>query len=72
MRDTGFGMPTEEQRLILDQELESIMEGEFDEAAVPMYQCIKTFARKKLKMKKHRRQKRRDKMRIKLKWSGKL
>ena len=30
-----------------------MMESEFDEAAVPAYQCITTFKRKKLKMKKH-------------------
>ena len=30
-------------------------ESNFDESAVPEWQCISTFERKKLKMKKHRR-----------------
>ena len=49
-----------------------MVEEEFDEAAVPVYQLIQTYDRKNLKMKKHKRQKRKEKMRIKLKWSGKL
>ena len=53
-------------------ELDEMWEMEFDEAAVPSYQLISTFERKKLKMKKHKRQKRKELMRIKLKWSGKL
>ena len=49
-----------------------MVEEEFDEAAVSVYQLIQTYDRKNLKMKKHKRQKRKEKMRIKLKWSGKL
>ena len=40
-------------------------------AASPMW-CIQTYDRKILKMKKHKRQKRKKEMLTKLKWSGKL
>ncbi len=36
------------------------------------YECIQTYDRKILKMKKHKRQKRKKAMLTKLKWSGKL
>ena len=55
-----------------DPYMDEMVEEAFDEAAVPVYQMIQTYDRKKLKMKKHKRQKRKDAMRIKLKWSGKL
>ena len=53
IKDTGFGMPSDEEMGSLGEELDSILESEFDEAAVPTYQLISTFDRKKLKMKKH-------------------
>ena len=67
--DNIFGV---EQRSDLMHELDQILEDKFDEAAVPEYQLIQTYDRKKLMMKKHKRKKRKEKMRIKLKWSGKL
>ena len=60
------------EELGIVQEFDNLLEEEFDEAAVPTYQMIQTYDRKKLKMKKHQRAKRKEKMRIKLKWSGKL
>ena len=70
--ETGFGKHTDQETQLMAQELDDMLEESFDEAAVPTYQLIQTYDRKKLKMKKHKRQKRREKMRIKLKWSGKL
>ena len=73
VKDTGFGISERaHDELGIAQELDDMLEEQFDEAAVPTYQLIQTYDRKKLKMKKHKRQKRREKMRIKLKWSGKL
>ena len=43
-----------------------------EDAADTPWSCIQTYDRKKLKMKKHRRKKRKDLLRTKLKWSGKL
>lgn len=37
-----------------------------------VWECIQTYDRKNLKMKKHQRQKRKKAMLTKLKWSGKL
>jgi len=45
---------------------------EGDDAAMPMWECIQTYDRKLLKMKKHKRQKRKKMMLTKLKWSDKL
>ena len=59
-------------KLVIEELNSMRVEEEFDEAAVPEWQCIQTYDRKDLKMKKHKRQKRKKKMRIKLKWSGKL
>ena len=70
--DTGFGQQTDEEAQLMAEELDGMLEEQFDEAAVPAYQLIQTYDRKQLKMKKHKRQKRKEKMRIKLKWSGKL
>ena len=43
-----------------------------DEGAAGGLWCIQTYDRKILKMKKHKRQKRKKKMYTKLKWTGKL
>jgi len=42
-----------------------------EDSAMPIW-CIQTYDRKILKMKKHKRQKRKKEMLTKLKWSGKL
>ena len=55
IKDTGFGKPADEEMAMMSEELDSLLEMEFDEAAVPTYQMISTFDRKKLKMKKHQR-----------------
>ena len=78
VKESGFNRPATEDEFgdkgdkELAEELDSMLEAEFDEAAVPTYQMISTFDRKKLKMKKHQRAKRKKKMLVKLKWSGKL
>ena len=72
VKDTGFGKEVDPELRDMAEELDQMLEEEFDEAAVPSYQLIQTYDRKKLKMKKHKRKKRKEKMRIQLKWSGKL
>ena len=62
----------EELRDAEQDEVEWVDDDEYDEASVPVWQSITTMERKKLKMKKHQRAKRKKKMLIKLKWSGKL
>ena len=51
-------------------DIESV-EAEENVAGSAMW-CIQTYDRKILKMKKHKRQKRKKEMLTKLKWSGKL
>mmetsp|Transcript_35569 Transcript_35569/g.46804 ORF Transcript_35569/g.46804 Transcript_35569/m.46804 type:complete len:116 (+) Transcript_35569:45-392(+) len=58
VKESGFNRPSLNEvgeTSNLSDELDKLIDEEFDEAAMPAYQMISTFARKKLKMKKHQR-----------------
>ena len=59
---TPTALPVEEDLWVSEQD---------EDAASPLW-CIQTYDRKILKMKKHKRQKRKKEMYTKLKWTGKL
>ena len=58
-----------EKPLTMEPEWEDCAEGDFSQES---YECIQTYDRKKLKMKKHQRQKLKKQLLTKLKWSGKV
>ena len=53
-------------------DIEDLEEGDSKDSRNKSIQCLNTMERRNLKMKKHRRQKRKKKMFLKLKASGKL
>ena len=40
VRETGFGVPVDQDQASIGQELDDMLESDFDEAAVPSYQLI--------------------------------
>ena len=40
VRETGFGVPVDQEEASIGQDLDDMLESDFDEAAVPSYQLI--------------------------------